>query len=400
MQEIASIIETHGQAVDQWFFSGQSPYHFAHSQGLITEEHAAYPPLHGTSFFGALLEAQYQEEKLIRSASIDTIVPKEIEGATQFHDFKNITFSTYPYEGYLEVEELVSFHRTRFLNKEADVALTCIHAVQQKLQAQGIPCYRVVPTNIAIQMVFRLLIGRAKSEKYRNAQIAIIGCETIAPSMSIQHEPQHSFTQKEKELDLQKILLQMTRAVQGSLVKMGDGLFFIFSTRGELERSQETSSFDDTVNHIALDTGLQVRMGLGVGATVTEAEDHVRLALQHARRYEHSMIVSVNEDKEIQEHVPGEQSMSFSVRSLGEEWMKRFKEAGISPAIASRIRAWMKRYDKDTISTHDIATWLQSTERNGRRVMAELESIGFVTICGEEQSGGRGRPRKLYRLSE
>ncbi|WLR47348.1 hypothetical protein LC065_17810 [Halobacillus litoralis] len=41
---------------------------------------------------------------------------------------------------------------------------------------------------------------------------------------------------------------------------------------------------------------------------------------------------------------------------------------------------------------------MKSTERNGRRILAELERVRIVEQAGEQQSGERGRPRKVFRF--
>jgi DNA-binding PadR family transcriptional regulator len=42
--------------------------------------------------------------------------------------------------------------------------------------------------------------------------------------------------------------------------------------------------------------------------------------------------------------------------------------------------------------------WLKGTERNARRILSEMERLGLVKVSGEEQSGNRGRPKKIYEL--
>ena len=134
------------------------------------------------------------------------------------------------------------------------------------------------------------------------------------------------------------------------------------------------------------------------GFQILEAEHHVRLAFQHARKHESSIVISVNEDKTVTEILPSSESITYALNNWGNEWKEVFKEASVSSAIVSKILSLSRHYDKEEITSQDLSRWLKSTERNGRRILTEMERIGIVEISGEEQSGGRGRPRKLYRF--
>lgn len=62
-EDTIRIINDNRHKIDQWFFSGQAPYHLALSQGLIAVEDGIFPPLNGNSLYKTLLEAQVKEQK-------------------------------------------------------------------------------------------------------------------------------------------------------------------------------------------------------------------------------------------------------------------------------------------------------------------------------------------------
>ncbi|MCA1061412.1 hypothetical protein LCL96_21070 [Rossellomorea aquimaris] len=397
VDEIEHILESNRGLVDQWFFSGQSPFYYALEKGWISEKEGSYPPLHGSSFFGALLEAQLKEQRLLHKISIDTISKEEIETALAFHSFDQLHIASYPYEGYRSAAELIDHHRTLYEKGEIETAITCIQSVQKSLTEMGIPCYRVVPTNLSIRMILQYLLERAQSRKYQKSQIAIVGIEVIYSTQTLD-ESHFSYKMKHQELDLKRNLLDIAQKINGSMVQLGDGLFFVYTTRGELDLHEKESIFSTLTQEVKVHTDLDIRVGLGFGVTVLEAEHHVRLAFQHARKHESSIVVSVNEDKTVTEILPSTTSITYSLNNLGDEWKKAFKDATVSSAIVSKILSLSRHYDKEEITSQDLSRWLKSTERNGRRILTEMERIGIVKISGEEQSGGRGRPRKLYRF--
>jgi hypothetical protein len=397
VDEIEHILKKNRGLVDQWFFSGQSPFYYALEKGWITDKEGSFPPLHGSSFFGALLEAQMKEQTLFKKISIDTISKQEIETAVKFHSFDGIDIASYPYEGYRSAEQLVEYHQSLYEKGEIEAAITCIQSVQKSLTEMGIPCYRVVPTNLSIRMILQYLLERAQSRKYRKSQIAIVGIEVIYSTQTLD-ESHFSYKMKHQELDLKRNLLHIAQKINGSMVQLGDGLFFVYTTRGELDLQEEESIFSTLTQEVKAHTDLDIRVGLGFGVTVLEAEHHVRLAFQHARKHESSIVVSVNEDKTVTEILPSSKPVTYSPDNLGDEWKEAFNEATVSSAIVSKILSLSRHYDKEEITSQDLSRWLKSTERNGRRILTEMERIGIVTISGEEQSGGRGRPRKLYRF--
>ncbi|NMH73204.1 hypothetical protein HF078_08980 [Bacillus sp. RO2] len=398
LEEIELIIHNNKGSVDQWMFSGQVPFTYTMSQNLLEKNEGGFAELYGSSFLGTLLEAQIKEKKILETVSLDTIRQDRIEMNRNFFSLQAINFHSYSYEGIVPVEDLVSFHQELYENNKIEVAFTCIQAVYRKLKKLSIPCYRVIPSDLAILSTLEILIERAHSLRYRKSQIAIIGIEVIHTKASLE-EMHYSHKMKIKELELKRLMLRFAEEVNGSFVQFGDGLFFLFTTRGQLEWHIEEDSLLQLVEDINVQSGLKVRLGLGFGETVLAAEENVRQAFHHAREEGSSPLVCVNEDREVTEFFGTTEKFSFQSRSIGVEWEEKLKDLAISPTIVSRIKSLANFYQKDVVTSQDLASWLKSTERNARRILTELERSGLIKVSGEEQSGHRGRPRKIYKLS-
>lgn len=314
-----------------------------------------------------------------------------------FFSLDSMRFHSFSYEGYVPAEELIAFHKNLFEKGEIEVAFTCIQKVYQALSEANIPCYRVIPSDLAILSTLEVIIERARSLRYRKSQIAILGVEVIHTTASLE-EMHYSHKMKIKELELKRLMLRFAEDVNGSFVQFGDGLFLLFTTRGELEWHLEGGSLLELMEDIRVQSNLDVRLGLGFGETVLSAEENVRQAFHHARQ-QSSTLVCVNEDREVTEFTHSTDKLSFHSRSLGREWEERFKDLQISPTIVSKIKSLAHYYQKEVITSQELAKWLKSTERNARRILMEMERSGLVKVSGEEQSGHRGRPRKIYELS-
>jgi hypothetical protein len=395
IEETKEMILQNKSYVDQWFFSGQAPYYFAVNNGLILEEEGSFVPLNGNSLYKTLLEAQVNEQKLLKKISLDTIQDKELETIRQ--SIPALKVSTFPYTGYMPADDIVRFHVDLYTKGEIDVAVTCIQAVFARLKELSIPCYRVTPDVPSIQLMLQFLKERGESAWYKKAQTSILGIEVFHPS-DISQDQFYSYKMKRQELELQRLLLDYAEAIRGSFVQIGDGHFFIYSTRGEVELHLNDNSLLKLVEDAKLHSKLHVRIGLGYGLTALEAEQNVRLAFQYARKQELPVIILVNEDKQVIEQSGALERVSYSGRIWGDEWETRLKNASISPAVVSKIQSLAHYYKKTQITSQELAGWLKGTERNARRILSEMERLELVKLSGEEQSGNRGRPKKIYEL--
>ncbi|MCM3717664.1 hypothetical protein [Fictibacillus phosphorivorans] len=393
IEETKEMIVENKAYVDQWFFSGQAPYYFALNNGLIREEEGSYVPLNGNSLYKTLLEAQVNEQKLLKKISLDTIQDQELEAIQQ--SIPALQISTFPYTGYMPAEDIVRFHRDLYNRGEIDVAITCIQAVYTKLKEFNIPCYRVTPDVPSIQLILQFLKERGESAWYKKAQTAILGIEVFHPS-DMGSDQFYSYKMKHQELELQRLLLNYAETIRGSFVQIGDGHFYIYATRGEVELHLHDNSLLKLVEEAKLHSKLDVRIGLGYGFTAVEAEQNVRLAFQYARKQELPVIILVDEYKQVVEKSGVQENISYSSRICGDEWETRLKDASISPAIVSKIQSLSHYYKKTQITSQELAVWLKGTERNARRILSEMERLELVKVSGEEQSGNRGRPKKIY----
>jgi hypothetical protein len=393
-EDTITIIKENKKHVDQWFFSGQAPYHLALSEGIITEEEGIYPPLNGNSLYKTLLEAQFKEQKILQKISLDTI--REYEVNEIQHSISPLQISTFPYSGYMPAEDIIEYHMKLYEAGEIDAVITCLRAVYMRLTELKVPCYRVTPDIISIRLMLQILKERAASIWYRKAQTAILGVEVVQVSNDDQL---YSYKMKHQELELNRLLLNSAEMINGSLVQIGDGHFHIYTTRGEMDLHLKEGSLFKLIEDVKLHSKLQIRIGLGYGITALDAEQNLRMAIQYARNKETPVVIIVDENKQITENAAAYGTISYNGRLLGKEWEERLKDSQISPAIISKIQSLSQHYRKTELTSHELSLWLKSTERNARRILAEMERLGLVQVAGEEQSGQRGRPKKVFKLN-
>lgn len=398
LSDIDDILAKHRYEVDQWFFSGVLNYTYALDNSLITKEEAGYPPLHGSSFFGVLLEAQLTMDKVIKRVSIDTIANEEFDKILSYYQLDSLTYFNHPFRNGVKAKTLIDFHKNLYEEGKAEVVITSIKDVYRGLKEQDVPVFRVTPSYLSIKLVIQFLEERAQSNHYRNSQVAIIGCRIELNSDHLE-ELYYSFKTKYHELDVRRHLLMIAEKTNGSVMQLGDGLFFVFTTRGELSQESEQDLYN-LMEEIKMETNLQANIAIGFGETVSQAEQNVRLGFRHIDEEDQQTILFMDENQTITKKQRSELDIMYKSGETGSAWKERLKDASLSPGIVSKMLAYSKQYGREHFSSQDLSRWLKSTERNGRRILSEMERVGLVEQCGEVQSGERGRPRKVFQFKE
>ena len=398
-EETAEILQNNRHRVDQWFFSGQAPYFYAESQNLIGDLAISYPPLYGSSLLGTLIEMMMKNEGRLKDISLDTIKESEVEFISKAHSLDEFNFHIFSYNNYREPKEIIDFHQQSFEAGKSQVAFTCLKEVYLRLKELGIPCYRIIPSQLAIKLVLRYIKERGESTRYRQSQIAILGYEVVHSSTS--EEGQHySYEIKRQGLDLKHMLLDHAEDMQGSFVQIGDGLFFIYTTRGEVDSHFNDKSIFSKISEIHLKSKIKVRVGIGYGITAFDAEQNLRQALHYKYEQGDTVLVSVNEEKQVHQYSEAEvnSAISFQPRNWGRNWEERFKDAQISASVVTKLESLSFHYKTNIVTVKEVARWLKRTDRNARRILTEMERLGLAKISGLEQPGNAGRPRKIYEL--
>lgn len=394
-EETKTIIQENRHNIEQWLFSGPVPYKFALAEKLIEEHEADYIRMHGSSLLGAILEAIMTEGKVLKRLSLDTISKTEISQMLEQFDLKGLHIQTSEQKTYSPADKLIAFHESLFRSNEVDAVLTCIHSVFKGLQAKKIPVYRIHVSELAAHRALSIIKERGLTKSYRMKQLAMVGVEIIYASQGDQRN--ETFKIRKQELELNRVLLNFTEEINGSMMKMDNGTYFTYTTRGELELYTRSHSIIDLKNEIFVNSKLQVRIGLGFGQTVLESEENVRTAIDLARSENSSSIISIDENKQVSEITADDFSLIYDQRKSERDRRGIDRDAKISLSIIGKIESLSKHYQKEKITSLDLSRWMKSTERNARRILAEMERMGYANVVGEE-FGQRGRPRKIYRL--
>ncbi|WP_077328651.1 hypothetical protein [Virgibacillus siamensis] len=396
VSEIKSILKQNRLLVDQWLFSGIMNYSLAIERKYITAGEGSYPTLHGSSFFGILMDAQLNQGKIFRNISIDAITNEEMSKVMAFYNLDALTYYNEPYEGYDTLAKLTKFHKTLYEKGKTEVAITALKSTYDALKTEGIPAYRLTPSYISIKLTIQLLCERAQANRYESMQMAVVGCKIV--NEISEDEAYDLFRWKHHELDIKKALMHLTEEMNGSFVDVGDGLHFIFTTKGEIDDESEKSLFQ-FIHEFMVRDKLSIGVVIGYGENVSHAERNVRYGLNEMKQDERPHILVINEQQAATIKYPSDESALLDLKYIEQVLMEKYGET-INIRDAVRLIMYSHKYNKQAFTSQDISRWLQSTDRNGRRILKNLENAKVIEKCGTAYSKQKGRPKIMYQFTE
>ena len=394
--ELPALIEQGRPIVDQWLFSGIMNHMYAIENDLVQEEKSSFPYLHGSSFFGKLLEIQQKEGRIIQSVSIDYITAEEVRKVLSFYDLDKLQIETVPSDLNGHGEQLSLVHEKLFREGKTEVAITAMKEVYDRLIEKNVPAYRLIPSYIAIKLSIELLIERAQSKRYENSQMAVIGCQAINASEIIEKS---IFDWKHQDLDLKKNLLTLTQKLNGSFVEVADGIYYIYTTKGEVDEDIESSLLTD-IETFKVNNQLDIGFSIGYGQTVLAAEQHVRYGLNQLKTGDEPSLLIVTNKNDVRQKLQNEFGNSLNTTALRTILQERFQLTDTNSRDVLRLALLSRRDNLQEFTADDVANWFESTPRNARRILTELQQASILELSKKTQTASRGRPSNVYRFKD
>ena len=74
------------------------------------------------------------------------------------------------------------------------------------------------------------------------------------------------------------------------------------------------------------------------------------------------------------------------------------RQVGISPLYLSKIASVLEQKGSSTLSSEELAFFLNVTTRSASRILSKLESGGLAEVEYNRQLKLRGRPAKIYQI--
>jgi len=395
INEVEKIIEEHECHMHAWFFSGPLPYEIAQRK-LGPDKIMVHVPATESGLYKALLEMIYERGQIIEKLSIDTMTANNISKEAMSQLTMNIPkIYTKMFELDVDTNELLNFHLKLWSEGKTEGALTCFPSVCEALREQGIPAYKMSMSTMEIRQSLRVLSEKVKTSYFKDTQIGVEIIE-VEYFNKVAEEMKTPYNLQYLELRLKEMLIQLGEKINGSFSDKGNGRYMIFSSRGAIER--EITTLEDTVQRLAFEADTTVAVGIGFGETAYSAEINAFRAIQHSKAMKKREIVIVQEDGLIVESPGKKEELHFSSRTQNELLIEKLKKGNISVKTYKKIVALIQKMGWNDFTTKELATHLEMTERNVRRIVTDMCKVDLAQCIGQETYATRGRPTKIYRL--
>ncbi|MFS0576461.1 hypothetical protein AB1K83_12560 [Sporosarcina sp. 179-K 3D1 HS] len=393
--EVKDFVMNPETPVDFWLFSGYIPYKIAVNT-VGSNETFIYIESSTLSIYKGIVDLSANRGKMLERISVDLIESHfYTKDLLQFEQPLKEMYSK-PFDVDIQAEELFDFHYDLWQADKIDAAFTCYPTVYEDLQQAGIPAFWLSPNRNEILHTIRMFFEKIKTFYYKDTQISVVTIEIVEYD-AIKEKMKESYQLDYLELHLKKTLIQLCERLDGSLFEQGNGRYAIFSTRGAVER--EIGALIEKVNHLSLEAGSSVAVGIGFGQTVFTAETNAYRAIRESKRKEKQEIVIVQEDGTMIDAVGEEDELTYSYRTDDKEFLAKLNEGNISVKTFKRIESLIRKMDWTSFTTKDLAIHLKMSDRNAQRIVSDLCKVNVVECVGEESRYSRGRPVKVYQLT-
>ncbi|WP_130860401.1 hypothetical protein [Gracilibacillus phocaeensis] len=356
-------------------------------------------PLMGTGLYRSLFLIKNSHG--LKKLSVDTVEKKYVEQIlfeleetdyqlTVFHDHSKSMLIT----------DIIDFHRTNH-QENGTVAITGIQEVSIRLTELNIPNEWVTPTqqDMIVSLERALLATTTRRNKESQIVFGLIDIDNF--KKIIERYPSEHDVQLLK-LQIQQMLLNYTKQLDGHLINIGSEEYSFITTRGIFERETRGYKFIPLLNETKSEIGITLSIGVGFGSTAAEAGSHARFAMRQSKELGGNVCYIVREDRSVLGPVDITTDTHYERYDLSitdAELLEKAEKSGMSATYMTKLMARVAKYNKYDYTAQELASTLDITIRSAHRILLKWMDGELVDIVGEEKVTHKGRPRRIYRLS-
>ncbi|KMK92335.1 hypothetical protein [Rossellomorea marisflavi] len=357
-------------------------------------------PLMGTGLYRSLFLIKNQFG--LTHLSVDTVEQKYVKkilGELSVKDYELHVFPSFEKTTPL-IDDIVTFHADNF-HRDGSVGLTGIEEVSRRLQAIHVPCQWVTPTHQDMIVSLERALLATETRRNKEAQI-VFGLINIDDFKRVAEKYQSEHDIQILKLNIQQMLLDYIKQLDGHLIALGGEEYSFITTRGIFERETRGYKFIPLLQDTNQAMGITLSIGVGFGTTAAEAGSHARLALRQAKDSGGDVCYIVRENRSVLGPVDITSNMHYERYDLAitdAELLEKAEKAGMSAAYMTKLMARVARYGIIDYTAQELASTLNITVRSAHRILLKWMDVELVDIVGEEKLTHKGRPRRIYRLS-
>ncbi|NJB05153.1 transcriptional regulator, partial [Clostridioides difficile] len=289
--------------------------------------------------------------------------------------------------------ELVEWHIKLFEENKTDIMLTGFGAVYNELKERGYPVFRLQATIQLIKESYDKVKSEYALSKARFSQIAV----EILSLIDYKEKIDNYYSDMIKKSDMDKLVVNYVRSIQGSLFLLGRNDYVVFVHKGVADNEYNYDKLFNLKREIK-DMGFSLSIGIGTGVTAYQAENNAHKALRHSIDSKEIGIYLVDEDENIRGPLASENELNYSLMLSDEKVIEISKKTGMSCESVAKIIAINENRKSKIYDSKELAEYLNVSERSARRILNKIVNAGLGRICAKETSIGGGRPKNITEI--
>lgn len=376
-------------------FTGQVPYMLTSNSDLVQAE-LQFISHSGADLYRCIARVLIDRQGVMPRASIDSI--EESIVMSTFAEMELPAPTAHPLgspEDDVVVEdigEVVAFHRASLASGRAEVVLTCLAEVYAVLKAEGVAVWRIEHTTVTVTEALQKARLSDQLIRSRSEQLALAVFQIDGSAL----RKLDVYEREVARLHVHRELLDMARKNGGRLTALEGGAFSIATSRGTVESAIERQKAGQAslLNSLALD--VDVRAGIGIGSTFSQAESNAKQALGLAKAHSDTHVVFPDGRVHSGDVEGGAGYLQLQDNSRA--FLDLAHRLGIGALSTRRLIDALGRIGHDAITAQQLADAYGVQARSARRLLTALAKEGLAADVGVWSKPGAGRPQALFKV--
>lgn len=238
----------------------------------------------------------------------------------------------------------------------------------------------------------RLVHETGPTEEYRIA--VVIVATSFLREHSLNSRSELQLLQQENRS--REIIYTMAGQLNAALVDKSQ-TYYLFTT--QLQIARETHNFKNIpvlTKLQAIDQSASISIGIGLGATPSQAKRNAEIGLKKAARYGSAGFVIYENGQMIGPIT--ENSSDSQIPLLDRNLYLISQKTSIGIDTLSLIDHVQRQFDLNETTPSELARLCGFTLRSMNRFLQRLIDAGYAVVVGKESSQNPGRPKRIIRL--
>ena len=314
---------------------------------------------------------------------IDVVDEKDFLETLEEFNIKIKSYYLQKYDYQKTEAEYLEEYLKKIKSGEINCVFTAFGYIYSALKEKNIPVYRVQATNSEIKKEFKNLLDRIKMSKAENSKISV----EIIKILKSERISNNILSDK---LQFEKELLAYSQMVDGNIQTLGNDEYLILSNKGLLNAPENINTILSIIKNYS-SKGLIISIGIGEGNTMFLSEKNARIALKISMGNGNNSIF-FSDGSEVKGPLMEKREILYK-NSSDKKILEVSKNTGVSALYLEKIKSVIKKQDKNSFTSVELAEFLNISERSTNRIIKKIIESGYASV-EFENSPGAGRPRR------